>query len=76
VDDLRVATDKAKSLGGKVMKDVTEVPDMGWFSIIQDPTGSILGLWKADPKMMHADQGAKTSSSARKQGAEHPARAH
>jgi hypothetical protein len=48
----------------------------GIFSIIQDPTGSILGLWKADPKMMHADQGAKTSSSARKQGAEHPARAH
>jgi hypothetical protein len=73
VDDLRVATDKAKSLGGKVMKDVTEVPDMGWFSIIQDPTGSILGLWKADPKMMHADQSAKTSWSARKQGAEHPA---
>ena len=26
----------------------------GIFSIIQDPTGSILGLWKADPKMMHA----------------------
>jgi len=41
VDDLRAATDKAKSLGGKVMKDVTEVPNMGWFSIIQDPTGSV-----------------------------------
>ena len=35
VDDVRVATDKAKSLGGKVMKDVTEVKDMGWFSIIR-----------------------------------------
>ena len=32
------------------MKDVTEVPDMGWFSIIQDPTGAILGLWKTNTK--------------------------
>lgn len=47
VDDLRAMTDKAKSLGGKVMKDETEVPGMGWFTIIQDPTGSIMGLWKA-----------------------------
>ena len=74
VDDLRAATDKAKSLGGKVMKDVTEVPDMGWFSIIQDPAGSMVGLWKHNPKMMHADQGAREkSSSARKQDT---ARAH
>src|SRR4029077_8955747 len=28
VDDLRGATDKAKSLGGKVMKDITDVPEM------------------------------------------------
>jgi len=50
VDDLRVVTEKAKSLGGKVRKDVTEVPDTGWFSIIQDPSGAILGLWKTNPK--------------------------
>jgi predicted enzyme related to lactoylglutathione lyase len=68
VDDLRAATDKAKSLGGKVMKDVTEVPKMGWFSIIQDPTGSILGLWKANPEMKQADHGAKEKApSTRKQ---------
>jgi hypothetical protein len=77
VDDVRASTDKAKSLGGKVMKDVTEVPDMGWFSIVQDPTGSILGLWKNNPKMMHADEGAKEkASSAKKQGTETHARAH
>jgi predicted enzyme related to lactoylglutathione lyase len=28
------------------MKDVTEVPDMGWFSIITDPTGAMVGLWQ------------------------------
>ena len=46
VDDIQAATQKAKSLGGKVMKDVTEVMGMGWLSFIQDPTGAILGLWK------------------------------
>src|SRR4030081_2881782 len=29
VDDIRAATDKAKWLGAKVMKDVTEVPGAG-----------------------------------------------
>ena len=46
VDDVKKATEKAKSLGAKVMKDVTEVPKMGWFSIISDPTGAMLGLWQ------------------------------
>ena len=69
VDDLRAATDKAKSLGGTVMKDITEVPDMGWFSIIQDPAGSLVGLWKTDREMMQTEHGAKD-----KTGAE--ARAH
>ncbi len=50
VDDIEAATKKAKSLGGKVMKDVTEVMNMGWLSIIVDPTGAMLGLWKAKPR--------------------------
>jgi hypothetical protein len=50
VDDIKAATEKAKSLGAKVMQDVTEVADMGWLSIIVDPTGAALGLWKAKPR--------------------------
>ena len=50
VDDIHAATQKVKSLGGKVMKDVTEVMGMGWFSFIQDPTGAVLGLWKTKSK--------------------------
>lgn len=50
VDDIRAATKKAKSLGGEVMKDVTEVMEMGWLSIIQDPTGTVLGLWQSKSK--------------------------
>lgn len=50
VDDLKAATAKAKTLGGKVMKDVTEVPNMGSFSIITDPTGAMIGLWETKKK--------------------------
>jgi uncharacterized protein len=50
VDDIHAATKKAKSLGATVCKDVTEVPNMGWLSIIADPTGAMLGLWKAKPR--------------------------
>jgi uncharacterized protein len=47
VDDLAAATQKAKSLGATVVKDVTEVMGAGQFSIIMDPTGGVLGLWQA-----------------------------
>jgi len=50
VDDIEAATKKAKSLGAKVMKDVTEVMGAGWLSIIVDPTGAVLGLWKSKPR--------------------------
>ena len=46
VEDIRAGTDKAASLGAQVLKDVTEVPGMGWLSIIRDPTGALLGFWK------------------------------
>jgi predicted enzyme related to lactoylglutathione lyase len=46
VDDVAAATKKAKSLGAKVIKDETEIPNAGWFSIFEDPTGAVLALWK------------------------------
>jgi uncharacterized protein len=49
VSDVVASTEKAKSLGAKVLADVTEIPDMGWFSMILDPTGAAFALWK--PKM-------------------------
>jgi hypothetical protein len=50
VDDVKAATEKAKLLGAKVMRDVTEVPNAGSFSIIIDPTGAALGLWQPKAK--------------------------
>jgi predicted enzyme related to lactoylglutathione lyase len=47
VDDIAAATKRAKDLGATVMRDVTEVMGAGWLSIIVDPTGAVLGLWKA-----------------------------
>jgi len=50
VEDAEGETAKAKSLGGTVIREVTEIPGMGWFSIILDPTGAAFALWKAAPR--------------------------
>jgi predicted enzyme related to lactoylglutathione lyase len=50
VDDIEASTKKAKELGAKIMKDVTEVMGAGWLSIIIDPTGAALGMWKSKAK--------------------------
>ena len=46
VADIKASTEKARSLGATILKDVTEVPDMGWLSIFKDPTGALIGLWQ------------------------------
>jgi uncharacterized protein len=46
VADLKAATDKAKSLGGTVMKEKTEVGGHGSFTIVSDPAGGMIGLWE------------------------------
>jgi uncharacterized protein len=50
VDDIKAATQKARSLGANVMKDVTEVMGMGSLSIFTDPTGAMIGLWQPKSK--------------------------
>jgi predicted enzyme related to lactoylglutathione lyase len=47
VEDVAGSTKKAKSLGATVAKEVTEVPGMGWFSVIIDPTGAAFGIWQS-----------------------------
>lgn len=46
VSDIEAATEKARSLGATVCTEVPPVMDLGWMSIITDPTGASLGLWK------------------------------
>ncbi|MBV8372086.1 MAG: VOC family protein [Candidatus Eremiobacteraeota bacterium] len=48
VADLKAATEKAKSLGATVIKDITPIEGYGAFSIIKDPAGAVLGLYKSE----------------------------
>jgi len=49
VDDVAASTGKAKSLGATVLQDATEIPGVGWFSMLLDPTGAAFALFL--PKM-------------------------
>lgn len=44
VEDVTAAVAATRSAGGKVMKDVFDVPDVGRIAIITDPTGAALGI--------------------------------
>lgn len=50
VADVKAATAKASELGAKTLKDVTQIKGMGWFSVIEDPTGAVFGLWQDDKR--------------------------
>lgn len=46
VDDIKAATEKARGLGAHIIREPTEVPNMGWFTILSDPTGAVIALWQ------------------------------
>lgn len=46
VDDIDAFTLKSHDLGATVLQDVMEVGDYGWLSVIRDPTGAVIGMWK------------------------------
>jgi predicted enzyme related to lactoylglutathione lyase len=50
VDDVAAATKKAKSLGANIMKEATEIPGVGSFSVLIDPTGAALALFQPKAK--------------------------
>jgi predicted enzyme related to lactoylglutathione lyase len=50
VADIHAATRKAVQLGAKVMEEVTEEGEMGWYSTIADPTGAALHLFQPKNK--------------------------
>lgn len=47
VEDIEASTLKARELGATVMQDVMEIGDYGWLSVIMDPTGAVIAMWKA-----------------------------
>lgn len=44
VDDVDAAVAATRAAGGRVIKEVFEVPDTGRIAIIADPTGAALGI--------------------------------
>jgi hypothetical protein len=46
VKDVAKSIEKAKGLGGTVMKELAEVPGMGWFGVLIDPAGAAFAIWK------------------------------
>lgn len=48
-DDITGVTEKARSLGATIHREVMVAGQYGWLSIINDPTGAMFGLWQ--PKM-------------------------
>jgi predicted enzyme related to lactoylglutathione lyase len=47
VEDINASTDKAKSLGATVYRGPHEIPNIGWFTILGDPTGATIALFEA-----------------------------
>ena len=52
VDDIKKATEKAKSLGAQVHVDSQEIPNVGWFSVLTDPTKCNIALFQPKPGTM------------------------
>ena len=48
-DDIAGLTEKARSLGAAIHREVMVAGQYGWLSVINDPTGATFGLWQ--PKM-------------------------
>jgi hypothetical protein len=46
VENVTATLEKAVKLGGTVVVPRTEIPNMGHFGILVDPTGAPMGLWE------------------------------
>jgi predicted enzyme related to lactoylglutathione lyase len=44
VDDVDAAVEKAKQLGGAVRVEPTDIPNIGRFAVIADPTGAVIAI--------------------------------
>ncbi|MDQ3971637.1 MAG: VOC family protein [Thermoproteota archaeon] len=50
VDSVTEYSNKVERLGGKVIKQKTEVPGYGWFAICTDTENNGFALWEANTK--------------------------
>jgi predicted enzyme related to lactoylglutathione lyase len=50
VADVHASAKKAAKLGGRLVKDVTEVPGQGHFAVVADPSGATFALWQSSKR--------------------------
>jgi len=43
--DIEADLKQVKALGGLVLSEKTEIPQIGWFALFKDPTGNTLALY-------------------------------
>ena len=49
VEDINASTEKAKSLGATIINGPMEIPNVGWMTHLQDPTGATIALFQPHP---------------------------
>jgi predicted enzyme related to lactoylglutathione lyase len=57
VDDVDASAAKVEELGGKIHKGPADIPGVGRFCIITDPTGAVLSMITIKMTGEHADKG-------------------
>ena len=50
VDDIDGSAKKAVELGGKIKVPPTDIPNIGRFCVLQDPTGAVISLYNSAGK--------------------------
>jgi uncharacterized protein len=70
-DDITALTEKARSLGATIHREVMVAGQYGWLSVINDPTGATFGLWQpkmdaASPRKKAAPRRAKSKPKRRR----------
>ncbi len=46
-DDIDADLKKAKALGGSIVREKTEIPNIGWWGVFKDPTGNLIAVFTA-----------------------------
>ena len=46
VDDINASTEKARSLGATIQMGQVEIPNIGWMTIMADPTGCTIAMFQ------------------------------
>jgi hypothetical protein len=49
VDNIKAATEQARSLGAEISIDSHEIPNIGWMTVMKDPTGCSISLFQPKP---------------------------